>query len=167
VDLLLTPTLGDRARRRPPWLLLPQAVLALPGAPAMTVMALLNGRRLNVPRAHQLEVLVAGVVLTAATYAFALTGGPYVGPLAGAGVFGLAYRRQRARPCLPRLYRIDRLWFWAFALGLLFATLFVPFLAVVTVPVLLVAVGVAFYSWFVAPTLRKNVRDGSPPWYGG
>jgi hypothetical protein len=97
VELLLTPTLGDRARLRPPWLLLPQAVLALAGAPAMTVMALLNGRRLNVPRAHQLEVFAAGVVLTAATYALALSGGPYVGPVAGAAVFGLAYRRQRAR----------------------------------------------------------------------
>jgi hypothetical protein len=97
VDVLLTPTLGDRARLRPPWLLLPQAVLALAGAPAVTVMALLNGQRLNVPRAHQLEVLVAGVVLTAATYALVLSGGPYVGPAGGAAVFALAYRRQRAR----------------------------------------------------------------------
>jgi hypothetical protein len=97
VEALLTPTLGARARLRPPWLLLPQAVLALAGAPAMTVMALLNGRRLNVPRAHQLEVLAAGALLTVGTYALALSGGPYVGPAAGAVDFALAYRRQRAR----------------------------------------------------------------------
>jgi predicted Zn-dependent protease len=76
-------------------------------------------------------------------------------------------RVEAADPFLRGLYRIDRLWFWALALGLLFATPFVPFLAVVTVPVLLLAVGVALYSWFIAPTVRKNVRDGSPPWYGG
>jgi tetratricopeptide (TPR) repeat protein len=51
-------------------------------------------------------------------------------------------RVEAADPFLRGLYRIDRLWFWVLALGLLFTTPFVPFLAVVTVPVLLLAVGV-------------------------
>jgi hypothetical protein len=102
MDALLTPTLGRRSRAKRPWILVPQAVLALAGAPAVTLLALLNGRRLGVPRAHQAEVLVAGAALTAVTWAIALGGGPYLGPAAGVVAFAVAYRRQRAR---DRVYR--------------------------------------------------------------
>ncbi|MER7415205.1 hypothetical protein ABT346_00205 [Micromonospora peucetia] len=107
-DDLFTPTIPPAAdeARRPPWR--PQSLLfpAVFGGPtAVTVLALLNGRRLGVPRRAHLAVLGSGLAGLAArlTMTFVLfddgAGGPVrlIGALAGGLVWLVAAATQKPR----------------------------------------------------------------------
>ena len=106
-----------------------------------------------------------GIAATAARhFEAAVRADPARSPVAG---MAREARVEAADPSLRLLFRIDRVWFWGLVIGVTFAAAWVPFLGFVAVPLLLVSLGVALYSWFVAPTVRKHVRDGSRPWSGG
>jgi hypothetical protein len=101
-DDLFTPTITRPLRQgRPPWRPQSLVVPAILGGPAaVTVLALVNGRRLGVPGRALLPLAAVGVLAVALRAVTTLALGSdrpvqLVGALAGAGVWLLVARAQK------------------------------------------------------------------------